>query len=84
MDVFDSWEKLGTMGVTSRTGISILYIKKMIKKILQNYRFISTETLKFILLILKNRMQETLDTIIGEHQSETIKNRKISHCFYYL
>ena len=22
-------------------------------------------------------MQETLDTIIGEHQSETIKNRKI-------
>ena len=35
----DSWGKLGTMGVTCRTGISmIFYIKKMIKKILQNYR----------------------------------------------
>ena len=84
MDVFDSWEKIGTMDVTSRTGISILYIKKVIRKILQNYRFISTETLKFILLILKNRMQETLDTKIGEHQSETIKNRKILPSFYYL
>ena len=26
-----------------------------------------------MLLILKNQMQETLDTIKGEHQSETIK-----------
>ena len=26
-------------------------------------------------------MQETLDTIIGEHQSEAIKNRKILHSF---
>ena len=35
----DSWGKLDTMGVTCRTGISmIFYIKKMIKKILQNYR----------------------------------------------
>ena len=34
----DSWGKLDTMGVTCRTGISmIFYIKKMIKKILQNY-----------------------------------------------
>ena len=29
-------------------------------------------------------MQETLDTIIGEHQSEAIKNRIILHSFYYL
>ena len=29
-------------------------------------------------------MQETLDTITGEHQSEAIKNRKILHSFYYL
>ena len=43
LDVYDSWGKLGTMGVTSRTGISmIFYIKKVIKKILQNYRPIST------------------------------------------
>ena len=31
-----------------------------------------------------NQMQETLDTTIGEQQSETIKNRIILHCFYYL
>ena len=43
LDVYESWEKFGTMGVTSRTGISmIFYIKKVIKKILQNYRPIST------------------------------------------
>ena len=43
LDVHDSWGKLGTMGVTSRTGISmIFYIKKVIKKILQNYRPILT------------------------------------------
>ena len=39
LDVYDSWGKLGTMGVTSRTGISmIFYIKKVIKKILRNYK----------------------------------------------
>ena len=42
LDVYDSWGKLGTMGVTFRTGISIFYVKKVIKKILQNYRLIST------------------------------------------
>ena len=52
--------------------------------ILQNYRPISTQTIKCILLILKNRMQETLNTIISEHQSEAIKNRIILQSFYYL
>ena len=43
LDVYDSWGKLGTMSVTSRTGISmIFYIKKLMKKMLQNYRAIST------------------------------------------
>ena len=43
LDVYDSWGKLGTIGVTSGTGISmIFYIKKVIKKIVQNYRPIST------------------------------------------
>ena len=43
LDVYDSWENLGTIGVTSRTGISmIFYIKKVVKKISQNYRLIST------------------------------------------
>ena len=52
--------------------------------ILQNYRPISTQTIKFILLILKNRMQETLNTIISGHQSEAIKNRIILQPFYHL
>ena len=35
LEVYDSWEKNGTMVVTSRTGISmIFYVKKVIKKIL--------------------------------------------------
>ena len=39
----DSSGKLGIMGITSRTGISmIFYIKYVIKKILQNYRTFST------------------------------------------
>ena len=39
LDVYESWGKFGTMGVTFRTGISmIFYVKKVIKKILQNYR----------------------------------------------
>ena len=65
------------MAVTSRTGMNmIFYIKKVIKNILQNYRPISTETRKTKLLI-QNRMQETLDTITGKHQSEAIRNRII-------
>ena len=85
LDVYDSWGKLGTMGVTSRTRIiMIFYIKKVIKKILQNYRSILTLTIKFILLILKNLMQKWLNNIIGEQKSEAIKNRIILHSFYYL
>ena len=41
--LYDSWRRLGTIGVTSRTGVSmIVYMKKIIKKILQNYISIST------------------------------------------
>ena len=35
--------------------------------------------MKFILLILKNRIQEPLDTTVGEHQLDVIKNRTILH-----
>ena len=66
------------MGGTSRTRISkIFYIKKVIEKISQIYRPISTLTIKFIQVILKNRIQETLDTSIDEHQSGAIDNRII-------
>ena len=43
LDVYDSWGKLSTVGVTSRTGISIIFcIKKVIKRKLEKYRPIST------------------------------------------
>ena len=41
-------------------------LKRMIKKILQTTDRYTT--------ILKNRLQNHLDTIVGEHQSEAIKN----------
>ena len=36
-DVYDSWGKLGTIGVSSRTGISATY-KKGDKRDIKNYR----------------------------------------------
>ena len=35
LDIYDSWGKLGTIGVTSRTGIISAIYKKVIKQILQ-------------------------------------------------
>ena len=47
------------------------------KKYIANYRPIS-------LLILKNQMQKTLVTIIGEHQSEAIKNITLLYTLFLL
>ena len=38
VDVYDSWGKLGTMGVTSRTGIISVIYKKGDKKDIVNYK----------------------------------------------
>ena len=70
LDVYDSWRKLGTMFVTSGAGIiSVIYIK-VDKKDIVNYRSISFLNLHYeiYIKILKNRMQRTLDTIIGKNQ----------------
>ena len=40
LDLYDSWGKLGTMGVTSRTGIISVTYKKIDKKDIANYRSI--------------------------------------------
>ena len=37
LDVYDSWRKLGTMGVTSRTRIISVIYKKVDKKDITNY-----------------------------------------------
>ena len=45
----------------------------VVKKVLQKYRTISTQTIKSIPLIIQKWIQETLGTIIGEGHSEAIK-----------
>ena len=81
LDVYDPWGKLGTMPVTSRTGIISVIYKKSDKKYIANYRLILLLNLdyKTYATILKNRMEKMLDTIIGENQSPAIKNRTILH-----
>ena len=70
LDVYDSWRKLGTMFVTSGAGIISVIYKKIDKKDIVNYRNISFLNLHYeiYIKILKNRMQRTLDTIIGKNQ----------------
>ena len=76
LDVYDSWENLDTMGITFRIEIIFAIYTNDDKKDVAKYRPISLLNLnhKFYTTFLKNRMQKTLDTRIGEHQSEAIKN----------
>ena len=81
LEVYNSWKQIGTIGVSSRTGIISVIYKKGDKKDMPNYRPISLSNLdyKIFTTILKNRIQTTLDDIIGSNQTAAIKNRTILH-----
>ena len=81
LEVYNSWKQIGTIGISSRTGIISVIYKKGNKKDMANCRPISLLNLdyKIFTTILKNRMQTTLDDIIGLNQTAAIKNRTILH-----
>ena len=81
LEVYNSWNRFGIIGASSRTGIISVIYKKGDKKDIANYRPISLLNLdyKIYTTILKNRMQQTLNNIIGENQTAAIKHRTILH-----
>ena len=64
-DVYDFWEKLGTMGASSRTRIIFVIYKKGDKKVTADYRQVSSLNLDYrtYTAILKSRKQKNSGVI---------------------
>ena len=67
LDVYKSWEKIGTVDVASKTVMLTVIEKKGDKK--DDWW---SQTIYPYTTIFKNRLQKTLDTIIVGNQSATI------------
>ena len=76
--IYQSWERICTNGVSSRTGVIFIAYKK---GDITNYISISRLNLDYIThtAVHKNRMQGALNAIIGKNKSNAIKNITIFH-----
>ena len=83
LDVYNSQTKLGIVDISSRTCIISVIYKKGKKKDIANYRPKSLLNLDYknYTTILKNRMQQTLNKMIGGKQTATIQNRTMLQTF---
>ena len=76
--VYQSWQNLGTMGVSSRIGVISVKYKKVIKKILYNTdpSHSSLDAITFLFLNINHIILHN-----GQNKSATIKNITILHTF---
>ena len=83
LDVYNSQTKLGIMDISCRTGIISVIYKKGEKKDIANYwpKSLLNVDYKNYTTILKNRMQQTLDKMIGGNQTATVQNGTMLQTF---
>ena len=83
---YQSWKNLGTVGVSSRTGvISAIYKKKVIKKILQTTdpSHSSLDAIIFLFLNIINIILHNAHFLNLKTNQLLSKKNYITHAFYY-